>query len=93
MIRQEILLKTLLFVSIKPGKIGLVIGKNTGHQFDIRAVIVSQTLIPRLAKFTVSPTPLFFTWRNMVVGNVQQTAIFIVTPRADKIVLRFFGHI
>ena len=90
MIRQEILLKTLLFVSIKPGKIGLVIGKNTG---DIRAVIVGQTLIPRLAKFTVSLTPLFFTWRNMVVGNVQQTAIFIVTPRADKIVLRFFGHI
>ena len=93
MIRQEILLETLLLVSIKPGKIRLVIGKNTGHQFDIRAVIVSQALIPRLAKFTVSPTPLFFTWRNMVVGNVQQTAIFIVTPRADKIVLRFFGHI
>ena len=70
MIRQEILLETLLLVSIKPGKIRLVIGKNTGHQFDIRAVIVSQALIPRLAKFTVSPAPLFFTWRNMVVGNV-----------------------
>ena len=55
MIRQEILLKTLLFVSIKPGKIRLVIG---------------QTLVPRLAEFTVSPAPLFFTWRNMVVGNV-----------------------
>ena len=60
MIRQEILLETLLLVSIKPGKIRLVIGKNTGHQFDIRAVIVSQALIPRLAKFTVSPAPLFF---------------------------------
>ncbi len=54
MIRQEILLKTLLFVSIKPGKIRLVIGKNTGHQFDIRAVIVGQTLVPRLAN---SPCP------------------------------------
>ncbi len=84
MIRQEILLETLLFVSIKPGKIRLVIGKNTGHQFDIRAVIVGRVLIPRLANLAVSPTPLFFTWRNMVVGNVQQTAIFIVTPRADK---------
>ncbi|SVN39844.1 Uncharacterised protein [Klebsiella pneumoniae] len=70
MVRQEILLKTLLFISIKPGKIGLIIRKNAGHQFDIRAVIVGQTLIPRLAKFTVSPAPLFFTWRDMVVGNV-----------------------
>ena len=70
MIRQEILLETLLFVSIKPGKIGLVIGKNTGHQFDIRAVIVGQALVPRLAEFTVSPAPLFFTWRDVVVGNV-----------------------
>lgn len=85
MIRQEILLETLLLVCIKRGKIRLVIGKNTGHQFDIRAVIVSQALI-HAAKFTVSPTPLFLR-RNMVVGNVQQTAIFIVTPRANKIVL------
>ena len=70
MVRQEILLETLLFVRIKPGKIRLVIGKNTGHQFDIWAVIVGQALIPRLAEFTVSPAPLFFTWRDVVVGNV-----------------------
>lgn len=74
------------------GKIRLVIGKNTGHQFDIRAVIVGQTLVPRPPN-SLCPQLHCFYWRNMVVGNVQQTAIFIVTPRADKIVLRFFGHI
>ncbi len=94
MIRQEILLKTLLFVSIKPGKIGLVIGKKYRSSVRYTGRYCRSDSYPTpWPNSLCPPTPLFFTRRDMVVGNVQQTAIFIVTPRADKIVLRFFGHI
>lgn len=59
------------FVSIKLGKIGLVIGKNIGYQFDIWVVIVGQIFILCLVKFIVFLILLFFIWCNMVVGNVQ----------------------
>ncbi len=89
MVRQEILLKTLLFVSIKPGKIGLVIGKK--YQSSVRYTgryCRSDSYPTPWPNSLCPPAPLFFyPGRNMVVGNVQQTAIFIVTPRANKIVL------
>ncbi len=87
MIRQEILLETLLFVSVSQVKSGWLSAKIPVISSIYGPLLSVRLLVPRLAKFTVSPTPLFFTWRNMVVGNVQQTAIFIVTPRANKIVL------
>ncbi len=58
--KAGMLLKTLLFVSIKPGKIRLVIGKNTGHQFDIRAVIVGQLINPTPGQIHSVPSSTAF---------------------------------
>ncbi|MNC38890.1 hypothetical protein D3C75_875210 [compost metagenome] len=57
---QEVLHKDLLFVRCKPGEIRLVIGKDAGHQLDIRAVVVGQITIPGAAKIVMTPRPLFF---------------------------------
>ena len=86
-IGQEVLHEDFLFVRRKPGKVRLVIGEDAGHQFDIRAVVIGEITIPGNAKITVSPGPLLFARRYVVIGDVQQSAAFAVMPRANKVIV------
>ncbi len=72
-IRHKILLKCLFFKGLQPCKIRLVIRIDTGHEFDIRSVLIRQIPVPCLAEITASPGPLFFTGRDMMVCNMQDT--------------------
>ena len=92
-IGQEVLHEDLLFVGCKPGEIGLVIGKHPGHQLDIGAVFIGQIAIPGTAKIVMTPGPLLFPRRHMVVGHVQQAAALAVMVCPDEIVVRFFRHV
>ena len=52
------------FTWMQIGKIRLVVGVNSGHQFDVGAELailirVGQVAIPRIAEFMVAPGPLF----------------------------------
>ncbi len=75
-------------------KSGWLSAKNTGHQFDIRAVIVGQTLIPRTAKFTVSPSSTAFYlaqyggWQRVANHHLHRD-----TTRQQKSYCDFFSHI
>ncbi len=71
---------------IKPGKIRLVIGKNTGHQFDI-GPLLSVRLLSHAWPNSLCPRSTVFYLAQY--GGWQRVANhhFIVTPRANKIVL------
>ncbi len=70
----------------QPGKIGLVIGKNTSHQFDIRALLSVRllshawpnSLCPQLTVFYLAQ---YGGWQRAANRHLH------VTPRANKIVL------
>ena len=92
-VRHKVLHKTTFFVGHYPRKIRLIIGKNACHQFNIWAVFIRQISVPRIAKFSISPSPLLFSGRNMMICHMKQTAFAVVFITAHKIILRFYRHI
>ncbi len=78
------------FVRIKPGKIGLIIRKNTGHR-SIYGPLLSVRLLSHAWPNSCVPNSTVFYLAQYGGWQRAATAIFIVTPRADKIVLRFFS--
>ncbi len=73
-------------VRIKPGKIRLVIGKNTGHQ-SIYGPLLSVRLLSHAWPNSLVPSSTVFYLAQYGGWQRAATAIFIVTPRANKIVL------
>ena len=71
LIGHEILSKTFFFVRLQPGEIGLIVAVHPCHELDIRAVFFGQVTVPGLPELAVSPGPLFFTRRDMMIGNMQ----------------------
>ena len=69
-VRHEVLGKCLFLLRLEPCEIRLVVGVDTSHQFDIRAVLIGQIPVPGLAEITVSPGPLFLSGGNVVVGHM-----------------------
>ena len=66
-----VLTPTFRFAWLEKGKIRLVIGINSGHQFDVGAVGIGEVPVPRITEIVIAPRPLFFARRNVVIGNMN----------------------
>ena len=51
------------------GKIGLIIRIDACHQFDIRAIVVTQAAVPCISEFVITPRPLLLSWSDMMVRH------------------------
>ena len=92
-IRHEILRKMLFLLTLQPGKVRLVIGKNASHQFNIRTIFIGKVSVPGLPEVAASPSPLLFARGNMMVGNMEDACLFGIVIAPDKIIFAFIGHI
>ena len=94
-IRHEILYKLLFFIRHQPSKVGLILGIDTGHQFDVWTehtwcsfvVVIGQTTVPCTTKVTIPPCPLFLTWAKVMTGYMKHSPLRIVFIASLEIVL------
>ena len=70
---------------LQPAEIRLVVGENTGHQFNVRPVCVRQVAVPGAAEIGVSPGPLLFSGSDMVIRHMQKPRARLLVVIADEI--------
>src|SRR5258708_7480742 len=49
--------------------------------------------VPGFAELTAAPRPLLFSWRDMMVGNMQDTGLYSVIIATNKVIVRMVSHI
>ena len=86
------------FTGFEKGKVRLVVGIDSRHEFDVRAVAaapvgICQEAVPCVAKFVVSPRPLFFAGRDLWVGDMDESGLGAVVVTAEKRLPRSHAHI
>ena len=96
--RIPILTPRLCFAGLKKAEVGLVVGVNSGHDFDVWTelafrVALGEIAIPRVAELVVAPSPLFLTGRDMVIGNMDDTRLRLVIVTAEEIFLTAHAHV
>ena len=89
----KILGESLFFIWLQPSEIRLVVSIDSCHQLDIRTVLIRQIAIPGLPEIAISPGPLLFARRDMVVGNMQDTGMGIIFIATDKIIFGTDRHV
>ena len=98
---HEVLHKLLLLVGHEPGEVGLVLGVDACHEFDIGAehtgctlvVVVGEAAVPRATKVAIAPGPLLLAGAEVMAGHMEHAALGIVLVASLKIVLGVDGHI
>src|ERR1700722_20696659 len=65
---------------LKKTEVGLVVGVNSGHDFDVGRVLpvgagVRQIAVPGVTKIVVPPGPLLLSWRNVMIGDVDDSCL------------------
>src|SRR5215469_13999274 len=68
-----VLAKSLGLSRREKRKVGLVICVNAHHQLNIRPIGISQISVPFISKFVISPCPLLFSRRDVVVSDVYNS--------------------
>ena len=86
--REEILFGMLHFAGLQPCVVGLVVRIRTRHQFQIRAVVVRQDLIPDAGRLVVAPQEEFLPFRIMAVRPDHDAGVLSVVVAAEEILLR-----
>ena len=105
---HEVLRELLLLVGHQPREVGLVLGVDARHQFDVGAEagadasdgktvgssgLVGQVAVPGPTEVAVAPGPLLLAGREVVAGHVQHAGLGVVLVTALEVVLRVDGHI
>src|SRR5580658_1192122 len=77
---------------LKKTEIGLIVGVNAGHNFDVGRVLavgvgVSQIAVPGVTEIMVAPGPLLLSRRDMMVGDVDDAGLRPIIVAAKKILL------
>ncbi len=85
-----VLAPRLCFAGLEESEVGLVVGIDASHQFDVRGefaigIGVGQVPIPGVAEFVVAPSPLFFARRDVMVGDVDEAGLRLVIIAAEEI--------
>ncbi len=91
--RIPILAEKFRLAGIEERKIRLIVGKNAGHQLDVRSVVIGQIAIPRVAEFVIAPRPLFFAGRDVMIRKQDQAGALFVIVAAGKIFGRAHSHV
>ena len=90
---HEILGKGFFLLRLQPGKVRLIVCIYASHQLDVWTVLICQIAVPCLPEITVSPGPLFFARRNVVICHMEKTCIQVFIIISDKIIIRVGSHI
>ena len=86
-IRHEILPEHFFLKRLQPGEIRLIIRIYTGHQLNVRAVLIRQVPVPGFAEVAASPCPLLFPRRDMMVRHMQDARLFSVVIASDEVIV------
>ena len=92
-VREEILHESLLLVWLEPCEVRLILGVDTCHQLDVRAVLIGKIPVPCPSKVSVSPGPLLLSRGNVMVRDVKHACAGVIFISSDEIVFRIHCHI
>ena len=92
-IGEEVLSERLLLIGHEPAEVGLVLGVDSGHQFDVWTVAVGQVPVPGAAEVAVTPGPLLLAWAHVMVGDMQHAGPGVVLPAALEVIFRVGDHV
>src|SRR5262249_41627794 len=56
----------------KEREVGLIVGEDAGHEFDVGAVLVGEVPVPGVTELVVAPGPLLFAGRDVMVSDVDE---------------------
>ena len=90
--RIPILAPRLRLAGLEKAEVGLVVGVNAGHDFDVGRefalrVGFGEVAVPRVAELVVAPRPLLLAGRDVVVGDVDDAGLRLVIVAAEEILL------
>ena len=91
--RVPVLREHLRLAGREPAEVGLVVGVDTGHQLDVRAVVVGQLRIPGVAERARRPTSTASCPGRCALGPVHETGAGGVVVAAEEVVLRVDDHV
>ena len=83
----------LCLAGLKMREVGLVVGKYARHEFDVRAVLVGQVAVPRVAELVVAPGPLLLARGKVVIGDVHEARLPGVIVAAEEVLARPQRHV
>ena len=107
-IRHKVLGEHLFLVWHQPCEVGLVLGIDTCHEFDVGAEtltvdaptlhllgsgLIGQVAVPGAAEVAVSPGPLLLAGREVVAGHMQHAAAGVVFVATLEVKARVDAHI
>src|SRR5215472_242875 len=75
------------------GEVGLIIGEDASHEFDVRAVLVGEVPVPGVTKFVVAPRPLLLSRGDVMISDVDEASSTFVVVAAAKIFHRSDSHV
>ena len=93
LVRPPVLREGLCFVGEKIREVGLVVGIDARHEFDVGAAVVGKFAVPCVAERMVSPRPLFLAGGDVAVGNVDETTMRGVVVAAEKVIVGGAYHV
>src|ERR1700756_5909864 len=82
------LAKALWLAGSEEREVGLIVGINTGHQLDIWPIVIRKAAIPGIAELVITPCPLLFSRRDVVIGDMHDTRACRVIVTPEKILAR-----
>ena len=93
-----ILTPRFCFTGLQKTEIGLVVGIDAGHDFDVGAELptgigVGQIAVPRVPEFVIAPGPLLLSGRDVMVGIMNDAGFRRVIVAAKEIFLRTHAHV
>ena len=91
--RIPVLAPGLGLARLQEGEVGLVVGKDPGHQLDVGTVGIGEVAVPGIAEFVVAPGPLLLAGGDVVVGDMDQAGPFGMVVAAEEILLRAHAHV
>ncbi len=86
------------FAGLEKGEVGLVVREDAGHEFDVGRVFAlgvgfGKLAVPSVAEFMITPGPLFFAGRDVVIGEVNDARGGAVIVATEEILLRTHDHV
>ena len=91
--RIPVLAERLRLPRGEEGKVGLVVGVNAGHDFDVRTILIREVAIPGVTELMVAPGPLLLAGSNVVIGDMHHASVRRMVVPAEEILLRANDHV
>ena len=74
-------------------EVRLIVGVHAGHQFDVWAVVIRQTAVPRITELVIAPRPLLLPRRDVMIGDMNHAGLGPVIVAAKEILLGARHHV